>query len=310
VNTTSEHPGWLEVSINIDPVAHEAISSFLFDLGCDGIVSESFNDTTIKAYLSFPVDLEEIRNRIDLFLDDLKEIFPGTASLSLRISRIENQDWDIGWRRFFKPDQVTQNLMIIPAWEPAMDSLTGHVIRIDPGPAFGTGKHPSTRMCVKAMEEAGFAGPWNMLDIGTGSGILAIYGAKLGAESITATDIDPEALRWAKRNIELNDLPIEIDLSSKVNSEPEGNFSLITANLILGTILDLSSHFQRLLAPGGRLILSGILREQEKDVEESLRKNGLVVHKSLYQEEWVCLICTRRSAISFHDRRMKQWYMV
>lgn len=301
MNTTSEHPGWLEVSINIDPVAHEALSSFLFDLGCDGIVSESFNDPTIKAYLLFPEDLEEIRNRIDLFLNNLKEIFPETASCSLKISRIENQDWDIGWRRFFKPDQATQNLMIIPAWEVAPDSLTCHVIRIDPGQAFGTGKHPSTRMCLQAMEEVGFVGRWNMLDIGTGSGILAIYGAKLGAERITATDIDPEALRWAKRNIELNELPIEIELSSKAVADQEEKYSLITANLILSTILDLSPHFQRLLASGGRIILSGILSEQIKSVEDSLHKNGLVVYKSLFQEEWVCLICIRLSAISFHD---------
>ena len=116
MNTTSEHPGWLEISINIDPIAHEAISSFLFDLGCGGIVSESFDDPTIKAYL-LPKDLEEIRNRIDLFLNNLKEIFPETGALSLKISRIENQDWDVGWRRFFKPDQATQNLMVIPVWE-------------------------------------------------------------------------------------------------------------------------------------------------------------------------------------------------
>jgi ribosomal protein L11 methyltransferase len=299
VNTTSEHPGWLEISINIDPVAHEALSSFLFDLGCEGIVSESFNDPTIKAYLLFAEDLEEIRNRIDLFLNNLKEIFPETGFLSLKISRIENQDWYTAWRRFFKPNQATQNLMIIPAWEAIPESMKCHVIRIDPGPAFGTGKHPSTRMCLQAMEEIGFAGPWNMLDIGTGSGILAIYGAKLGAERITATDIDPEALRWAKRNIELNEIPIEIVLSSEDISDLEENFSLITANLILSTILDLDPQFRRLLAPEGRLVLSGILREQKKAVEDSLNENGLVVYQSLFQEEWVCLIVGIKNATLF-----------
>ena len=294
MNSIPEHPGWLEITVNIDPVAHEALGSFLFDLGCEGIVSESFNDHTIKAYLLFSKDLEEIRTSMDLFLDNLKEIFPETAFCDLKINRIENQDWDVCWRSFFKPDQATQNLMIIPAWEVVPASLTCHVIKIDPGPAFGTGQHPSTRMCLKAMEKIRFPGSWNMLDIGTGSGILSIYGAKLGARRITATDIDLEALRWAKRNIDLNELPIEIELSSKAVNDLEEKFSLITANLILGTILDLNLQFRRLLAPKGRLIISGILREQSMKVENSLNENGLVVHQALFQEEWECLIAGTR----------------
>ena len=294
MNTIPEHPGWLEITVNIDPVAHEALSSFLFDLGCEGIVSGSFNDPAIRAYLLFPKDLEEIRRRMDLFLDNLKEIFPETAFCDLKINRIEDQDWDVGWRRLFKPDQVTQNLIIIPVWEVVPGAPKCHVIKIDPGPAFGTGQHPSTRMCLQAMEKIRLTGFWNMLDIGTGSGILAIYGAKLGAGKIIATDIDPEALRWAKRNIELNELPIEIVLSSKGVTEMEERFSLITANLILGTILDLNPYFQRLLAPGGRLILSGILEEQKNTVEDSLHENGLVVHQALFQKEWVCLIAENK----------------
>ena len=288
--STPEHPGWLEISVNINPVAHEALSAFFFDINCEGIVSESFKDTILKAYLPFPEDLEGIRVRTECFLQKLKDIFPDVNFYKLNISHVEDEDWDIIWRRFFRPVQITQRLLIIPAWKPVPSALTCHVIRIDPGPAFGTGQHPTTRMCLNAMEKVCLGGSWTMLDVGTGSGILAIYGAKLGAGRVVAIDIDPEAVRWAKRNIELNDLPVEVELYSTPLENFKQRFSLIAGNLILGTILDLSSCFPRVMAPEGRLILSGILRKQIGEVEEKLGQYGLFRDQVLFQEEWACLI--------------------
>lgn len=137
--------GWLEISIHLPPVAHDPLSAFLFDLGCTGIVSEDFQDHTLKAYLPFQ----------------------------------EDRDWSRNWRRFFRSERVTLGVMIVPAWESLPPSFKGHVIRIDPGPAFGTGQHPTTRMCLEAMERLQISPSWTMLDVGTGSGILAIYGAIL-----------------------------------------------------------------------------------------------------------------------------------
>jgi ribosomal protein L11 methyltransferase len=290
VYTSPEHPGWLEISVDVDPATHEALSAFLFDMGCEGVVSEDFNDYTIKAYLLFQKDIEDIRNRIEIFLQDLGNIFPEARASKLKIRSIEDQDWGISWRRFFHADQVTRNLMVIPEWEPVPASLKCHFIKIDPGPAFGTGQHHTTRMCLLSMEKSCFKGPWSMLDIGTGSGILAMYGVKLGAERVAAIDIDPEAVRWAGRNIELNGLLSEIELSSRPLEEWKERFSLVTANLILGTILDLSPYFPRVLAPDGRLIMSGILREQVGEVEERLHEYGLQIEDRIFQEEWACLI--------------------
>ncbi|MFC1866708.1 50S ribosomal protein L11 methyltransferase [Thermodesulfobacteriota bacterium] len=290
MKNSPEHPGWLEISIDIDPVAHEAVSAFLIDLGCDGTVSESFHEYTQKAYLPFRKDPDEIRSIIDLFLHNLKNIFPEVKSFNLKTNKIENQDWSISWRRFFRPDRITQRLMVIPAWEPVPSSFTSYILRIDPGPAFGTGQHSTTRMCLQAMEKACLQDPWTMLDIGTGSGILAIYGAKLGAGRVVAIDIDPEAIRWAKRNIDLNDLPIKVELSSRPVAEWKESFSLLTANLILGTILDLCPCFSRILTDEGWLILSGILRDQVKEVEDRLSEYGLFVEQMLFHQEWACLI--------------------
>jgi len=293
VYTTPEHPGWLEISIDVDPVAHEALSAFLFDMGCEGVVSEDFKDYSLKAYLLFQKDLEDIRSKIELFLHDLGDIFPEARSYKVKIHTIKDQDWDSVWRSFFHSDRVTQNLMVIPDWEPIPALLKCHFIKIDPGPAFGTGQHPTTRMCLLSMEKPCFKGPWTMFDIGTGSGILAIYGVKLGADRVAAIDIDPEAVRWAKRNIELNGLILEIELSSKPLAKWEEKFSLVTANLILGTILDLSPYFPRVLAPDGRLILSGILRDQVKEVEARLLEYGLYIEDVIFQEEWACMILKR-----------------
>jgi len=288
-----EHPGWLEIAIDIDPVAHEALGAFLFDMGCEGIISEDFKDFSLKAYLPFRKDIEDIRTRIEQFVQGLEDIFPEARSSEIEINTIKDQDWGVAWRRFFHADQVTPNLMVIPEWEPIPAWLKCHIIKVDPGPAFGTGQHPTTRMCLISMEKPSFKDPWTMLDIGTGSGILAIYGVKLGAMRVVAIDIDPEAIVWAKRNIEMNSLPVEIELSSRPLAEWEENFSLVTANLILGIILDLSPHFTRILKPDGRLILSGILREQISEVEERLHEYRLYMEDAIFQEEWACLIVKR-----------------
>lgn len=288
-----EHPGWLEIAIDIDPVAHEALGAFLFDMGCEGIISEDFKDFSLKAYLPFRKDIEDIRTRIEQFVQGLEDIFPEARSSEIEINTIKDQDWGVAWRRFFHADQVTPNLMVIPEWEPIPAWLKCHIIKVDPGPAFGTGQHPTTRMCLISMEKPSFKDPWTVLDIGTGSGILAIYGVKLGAMRVVAIDIDPEAIVWAKRNIEMNSLPVEIELSSRPLAEWEENFSLVTANLILGIILDLSPHFTRILKPDGRLILSGILREQISEVEERLHEYRLYMEDAIFQEEWACLIVKR-----------------
>jgi ribosomal protein L11 methyltransferase len=220
----------------------------------------------------------------------MKNIFPEIRNFEFNMNRIDNQDWNITWRKFFHSDQVTENLLIIPEWEPVPTALDCHVLRIDPGPAFGTGQHPTTRMCLKAMEQVSLPADWTLLDIGTGSGILAIYGIKLGAKKATAIDIDPEAVRWAKRNMELNGISNEIRLSVKPIEELDEKFPVITANLILNTIIELCPGFTKVMAKDGRLILSGILLEQIKQVEEAIALYGLYVERSLFQEEWACLI--------------------
>ncbi|MGD8986350.1 MAG: 50S ribosomal protein L11 methyltransferase [Desulfobacteraceae bacterium] len=293
-NSSSEHPRWLELSIEIDPVAHEALSAFLFDLGCEGIVSEESPHQAFKAYFSFQKDLEDIQNKINGFVQKLEDIFPEVQSPKLIFSKIEDQDWNRHWRRFFRPDRVTKRLTVFPAWESIPKHIEDLVIRIDPGLAFGTGQHPTSRMCLQAMEQVSLPRSWTMLDVGTGSGILAMYGAKLGAKRVVALDVDPEAIRSAEGNIRLNQLSVAIELSSVALDELKDRFSLLTANLNLGVILQLFPHFSRLVDPGGWLILSGLLIDQARDVQDCLPQYGFSEYEALHQAEWACMIARKR----------------
>jgi ribosomal protein L11 methyltransferase len=293
-HSSSTQPAWLEISLQADPVLHDPLSAYLFDLGCTGVVSEDFQDRRLRGYLPFQQDLEEIRNRIALYLQNLQEIFPDIPSPTLQISKMDDQDWGLNWRRFFRPTRVTPGLLILPAWEPIPETDASHIIRMDPGPAFGTGQHPTTRMCLEAMERISSRRPWTLLDVGTGSGILAIYGIKLGAEQVLAVDTDPEAIRWAGQNIRLNHAAEAIRLSQERVEQMREKFSLVCANLILGEILRLMPSFSRLIKTGGWLILSGILENQVREIAASLSKNGLEIRETLHQGEWACVIAAKR----------------
>lgn len=290
----SDH-GWLEISITIDPAAREAMCAYLFELGCTGVVTDDFGDGIVRAYFSLEDDLDEIRNRIGSRLRELIDFFPEISPPEIRFIQRDGEDWSTGWRRFFHTERVTESLTVVPAWESAPRAGQGAVIRIDPGPAFGTGKHPTTRMCLRAMEMIPRPESWAMLDVGTGSGILAIYGARLGAERVVATDIDPDAVRWAERNIRMNGLEGTIELTSRFLEDEDRTFFMVTANLILETILDLMPHFYSLLDSGGWLVLSGLLREQVGSVKFPLEKEGFSVHQILLQEEWASVLARKHS---------------
>jgi ribosomal protein L11 methyltransferase len=285
--------GWAEIAIPLPPVAHEAAGAFLFELGCNGLAVAEDDTGTLKAYLPLPADLNALKTRILSFLRELEKIFPEVRTPDVTVTRLRKRDWSESWRRFFRPLRATPQLLILPAWEPSRPAEDGEVILMDPGPAFGTGRHATTRMCLLAMERARLSDPWSLLDVGTGSGILSIYGAKLGAGRIVAVDLDPEAILWAERNIGLNGLTGRIRLSLSSPDALEGRFTMVVANLTLAAILPLLPSFSRLVDPDGWLILSGLLRDQVRPVREGLKKHGFPAGRMMHRQEWACLI-TRR----------------
>jgi ribosomal protein L11 methyltransferase len=243
--------------------------------------------------LPLSMDSEKVRAKIGVFLKSLEKIFPEARSPQVSFDIIESQDWSRLWRKHYRPIRVSERLTVFPAWEPLPSSFQGILIRMDPGPAFGTGEHATTRMCLKAIEECAGQPPWTMLDVGTGSGILGIYGAKLGAESVLALDNDPDALRWAERNIALNEVSNSIHLSSRSLREIEEQFTMVAANLILDTILELMPLFARVVEPEGWLILSGLLKEQIFEVRRALAREGFRDVHVLQEQEWACMVARR-----------------
>ena len=281
--------GWKEIRIQVDPLAKEALFAFLYDMDCTGLIIEGDQDEIVRFYLPIDQKEDEFKRKFDQFILQLEEIFPQLLEPVINIIRIETQDWADNWRRFFKPDRITPNLFVFPAWEPVPEDIKARVIRMDPGPAFGTGQHATTRLCLRAMENIPSLSSKSMLDVGTGSGILSIYGVLINAKSVVGIDIDQEALRWAERNIALNGLTGKIELSEKPIDELRETFNLIVANLTRDTILDLLPHINRLLAKGGYLILSGIITDQEEAIDAGLRAHSLKKETVSIQGEWLCI---------------------
>ncbi len=286
-----ENPGWLEVAIEAAPELSDPLSAFFFDLGATGLVIDDFDNQTLKAYLPLNKSPEDVQNRISTYLSELSLIHPQLPTPVFQLTKMENQDWQKNWRRFFGPVHISSNLLILPVWEdPPPHAEKTHVIRIDPGPAFGTGQHATTKMCLQAMEYLNVKTGQTLLDVGTGSGILAIYGAKLGFGKIAAIDVDSEAVRWAERNIGLNGLANAITLSGTAIEVIHERFTLVCANLIMGELLRLMPDFSRLVKIGGYLVVSGILREQVQRIEKTLPSAGFLIVQTLFEEEWACMI--------------------
>ncbi|MCF8060966.1 MAG: 50S ribosomal protein L11 methyltransferase [Deltaproteobacteria bacterium] len=292
--SSNDRPGWIEISVQSDPCTHEAVSHFLMEtLGCDGVALDSRCESVLKAYLPSGGSPESLELRIEAFLAGLADCFPDTDPPGYRLGCIQDQDWRTAWRKHFRPERVTPGLLVVPAWEPVPRGLLGRVLRMDPGPAFGTGQHATTRMCLQALEDLAPKGPWSLLDVGTGSGILAMYGVLLGASPVEGLDVDEEALRWAEWNLELNDLSGAVRLSTDSIDTCRAPYTVVTANLILDVIQDLLPRLTAAVRLRGSLVLSGLLREQVPLVTPALVRAGFGSARELRQEEWACVVAER-----------------
>ena len=202
---------------------------------------------------------------------------------------VEQEDWQNGWRKYYHPMEIGRRLAVVPSWQ---DYDTDRVkLLLDPGLAFGTGGHETTSLCLEALDEL-TAGGERVLDIGTGSGILAIAALKLGAASAEGVDIDPVAVRTACENAALNGVAdrfvgLEGDLSDKAS----GRYDIITANIVANAIIALAPAVPALLAAGGRFIASGIIDSRADEVAAALTTAGLAPAVRREKRGWVCFVC-------------------
>lgn len=298
---------WVEIKVQSPPELADAISNFLLELGTQGISQEEdvsqrdFEESApahipdiLKAYFPERSKWEQKLSRLSDYLDSLQQIFPEYDKPEFAVRHIADQDWGEQWKKYFKPVRIFKNIVVKPTWERYTSSGRDIVIEIDPGMAFGTGQHPSTRLCLESIEEILMkertTRKWSVLDIGTGTGILSIGAAKLGASRVVAVDIDPKAAEIAQQNVNINHVDDKVSVMNLDIINLDGSFDMIVANLTAETITKLSGHIEPMLARGGYLVCSGIIEQRAGMVEEALGSQGLAKQKVLTEKEWVCYV--------------------
>jgi ribosomal protein L11 methyltransferase len=285
---------WREVRVTIPKEAQEALANFLMERGSSGIVFEDAEEKAgfeiVKAYFSHPHMIEA--QAISRYLEAIREFFPEISPADIRIRRIPDEDWMRGWRVFFKACRAGSRIVVKPPWI-TLRSRGMIVIDIDPGMAFGTGTHPTTRLCLRALEKA-FADasyvPRAVLDVGIGSGILSIAAAKLGARRVVGIDVDQRAIDNARRNIRMNRMGRRIRVKKATISHIGEQFNVAVANIDASSIEEMRYQLVDRVLPGGTLLLSGLL-DGEVDFARRLFSNGPFAPVAVSIEGgWACVV--------------------
>jgi ribosomal protein L11 methyltransferase len=279
-------PSWWALSFTPDPEYNEQVTRLLFAAGCSGVWEREKNDGQLETVAYFPFDRQEeltvlCRRLIPFLLDHG----------AVEVEKIDQQNWMEGWKEHFRPVKLTPSWLVMPPWWPVAGQAPERII-IHPGMAFGTGTHETTRLAARLLENNLQPGA-SVLDVGTGSAVLAILAHKLGAGHIFALDIDEDALENAAENCRLNNCEQAVRLSSMPLAVFEKTCDLVVANIIAPVLVKLALQLVARLNPGGCLILSGILLEQLEKVEKIYVDLGCTVEQVLADDEWVAMQCRR-----------------
>jgi len=301
---------WIEISVRCDGEGAEAVSELFncYNAGAGGhggaVVEIGGFDAlgelmqpmvTVRTYLPATEEGRALCRRIKEGLWLLGLLYPLPEA---QVRELGETDWAEAWKAHYRPLRIGQRLVITPSWLTPEAAPGDVVIELDPGTAFGSGSHPSTHLCLTLLEQYLRPGD-TVLDLGTGSGILAIAAAKLGADFVLARDIDPIAVRVARENVEHNGVAhlVQVEEGSlpAPGSEPEA-WNLILVNILAEVIMKLLGQgLAALLAPGGRLILSGIIEPRAPEVEVALQARRLTIIERLEEGDWLAFLAERPS---------------
>lgn len=300
----SSPQAWRCVSISVPHDVAETMASFLVELGSEGVI-ESERDltqpaspvTTVQGFFSLTRSSDELCSALSQYLQQLAPVFPHLGEVEPHLSEISSDAWSGQWRGHFPPLPVGQGFLVLPPWESPAAWPTRIALVIDPSMAFGTGHHATTQGCLEAIEDlcCQYGPPLRALDVGTGSGILAIALAKRGTPEVWATDNDPIALDEAQKNATTNHVAQSIRLSGAPVDDLSLPFPLIVANLFSATLISLTSTLTSATAPHGHAVLSGIQCDQEAEVLAAYTPPLWQLVTRYPTEEWVTLILRRSS---------------
>jgi ribosomal protein L11 methyltransferase len=309
--------GMKESYLSIDVKVHgrlvELASALLMDHGSCGILIEdqqldtfdvpdtpleADKDYTLVAYFATEVPVATLLDRLTLVFAALPVFSADPVGLTVSKS-LPQVDWAQSWKQNFTSFQIGKRLIVHPSWEKPLVKENQVAIEIDPGMAFGTGTHATTRLCLEAIAEQleVCQHPLRLLDVGTGSGILAIGAAALGCEHVVGTDIDPVACGVARENVARNKLASHVAITTEPLENIEGVYDLVVANILAEENIRLKDALIQHLLPGGWLILSGILKEKESLVAAAFAGTQLLALPPRSREDWICLVYQRQQAV-------------
>ncbi|MBD8839351.1 MULTISPECIES: 50S ribosomal protein L11 methyltransferase [unclassified Paenibacillus] len=318
---------WHELTIHTTEEAVEMISNFLHEAGAGGVSIEESGtlnkkrDTTygelydvplndipegfavIKGYFSEGTDMVALQSEVNPRVEELSEFGIDTGEVRYETRTVDENDWATAWKQYFKPVRVSERLTIKPTWEEyTPESSDEKIIELDPGMAFGTGTHPTTSLCLRTLETV-IQGGEEVIDVGTGSGILAIGAIKLGAKHVLALDLDPVAVISARENVELNGLEQQItvkesDLLSVLGSQDPAlgvqlPVKVVVANILAEIILLFVDDVYNALESGGTYIVSGIWKNKEQVVHDALVASGFEVSAIHRDEDWLAFVARK-----------------
>jgi ribosomal protein L11 methyltransferase len=305
---------WIEISVITKSEALEPISGIFYGLNCPNIAIEDPEDlllreqgpltwdfadinilehkgnaAVVKAYFSQDDKVEEIVDYVKEKIHEIKELGFDIGEGIVEVKKMHEEDWANNWKQYYKPVKITDKIVIKPIWEEYVKSDEELIIELDPGMAFGTGTHETTRMCIKALDK--YVKPnTTVFDVGCGSGILSIAAAKLGAKHVVGVDLDPVAVDSSNQNISYNDLNnIEV-LEGNLLDVVNGKADIVVANIIAEIICILTADVKKALNDGGIFITSGIIHARVEMVKEKFTECGFEIIEINKDGEWNCIV--------------------